>query len=210
MFHHHCSHGMTSLGHAVEPISDTAPFSLKSIDPHVFHHISGCIISDLSLYPTDLSTFLLICSCWLLMSAIAWLNRVWPCVIWAVICMITCGMLGPFACPAAGAGGVLGCCGCCCWAILVVLQVSWNSVQKSLWVVLEILFKVMQIPLDFPDFQERESQPPELNQLGINNCTVTAGYQNLMNGIFGLVNLMNTPWARAQFSAFSLVELEGN
>jgi len=59
--------------------------------------------------------------------------------------------------------------------------------------VLEILFKVMQIPLDFPDFQEHESQPPELNQLGINNCTVTAGYQNLMTGICGLVNLMNTP-----------------
>ena len=98
MLHHHCSHEMTSLGHAVEPISDTAPFSLKST--------------------TDLSTFLLICSCWLLMSAIAWLNRVWPCVIWAVICMITCDMLGPLACPAAGAGGVLGCCGCCCWATL--------------------------------------------------------------------------------------------
>ena len=76
MFLHHCSHEMTSLGHAVEPISDTAPFSLKSIDPHVFHHFSGCIISDLSLYPTDLSTSLLMCSCWLLMSAIAWLNRV--------------------------------------------------------------------------------------------------------------------------------------
>jgi hypothetical protein len=58
---------------------------------------------------------------------------------------------------------------------------------------LEILSKVMEIPLDLPGFQERESQPPELNQLGINNCTVTAGYQNLMNGRFGLVNLMNTP-----------------
>ena len=56
MLHHHCSHEMTSLGHAVEPISDTAPFSLKST--------------------TDLSTFLLMCSCWLLMSANAWLNRV--------------------------------------------------------------------------------------------------------------------------------------
>jgi hypothetical protein len=42
-----------------------------------------------------------------------------------------------------------------------------------------------------------EVSAPELNQLGVDTYTFTAGYQNLssatMNREFGLLNLMNTP-----------------
>ena len=113
--------------------------------------------SDLSLYSTDLSTFLLIWSCWLIASVIAWFNCAWPWVNWAIICIIIWDMLGPLVCPCAGAGGVPGCWGgCCCWAIL---SRSSGALRPDSREPLEMRSKVMKVSLDFPDFQELECQP---------------------------------------------------
>ena len=48
---------------------------------------------------------------------------------------------------------------------LVILQVLGHLIQKSLRVVLQIHFKVVEVPLlKFPDFQELESNPFPVTQ----------------------------------------------
>ena len=42
---------------------------------------------------------------------------------------------------------------------LVVLQVLRDLVQKNPWILLEMHSQVMEVPLEFPDFQELECQP---------------------------------------------------
>ena len=47
---------------------------------------------------------------------------------------------------------------------LVILQVLGHLIQKSLRVVLKIHSKVVDVPLEFPDFQELESNPFPVTQ----------------------------------------------
>ena len=47
---------------------------------------------------------------------------------------------------------------------LVILQVLGHLIQKSLKVVLKILTQVVVVPLDFPEFQELESNPFPVTQ----------------------------------------------
>ena len=42
---------------------------------------------------------------------------------------------------------------------LVVLQVLRDLVQENPWILLEMHSQVMEVPLEFPDFQELECQP---------------------------------------------------
>ena len=42
---------------------------------------------------------------------------------------------------------------------LVVLQVLRDLVQENPWILLEMHSQIMEVPLDFPDFQELECQP---------------------------------------------------
>ena len=42
---------------------------------------------------------------------------------------------------------------------LVVLQVLRDLIQENPWILLEMHSQVMEVPLEFPDFQELECQP---------------------------------------------------
>ena len=42
---------------------------------------------------------------------------------------------------------------------LIVLQVLRDLVQENPWILLEMHSQVMEVPLEFPDFQELECQP---------------------------------------------------
>ena len=163
--------------------------------------------SDLSLYWTDLSTFLLICSCWFIASVIAWFSCAWPWVSWAIICITIWDMLGPLVCPCAGAGGVPGCWGgCCCWAILSRSSGALRPDSREPLGTFGDALQGYESIFGFSWFSGawastfsswHEVSAPELNQLGVDTYTFTAGYQNLssatMNREFGLLNLMNTP-----------------
>ena len=169
-----------------------------------------------SLYSTDLSTFLLIWSCWFIASVIAWLNCAWPWVNWAIICITIWDMLGPLPCACWGAGGVPGWWGgCCCWAILSRSSGALRPDSRE--------------PLDtvgdaLPDYGStfgfswfsgawvstfsswHEVSAPEQRQLGVDTYTFTAGYQNLSSAYHEQRNwaLKSDEHSWALFSTFSL------
>ena len=56
------------------------------------------------------------------------------------------------------------CCGCCCCTILSDCSGSWTPDSEEPRIVLQVEPKVVEVPLEFPDFLELVSNPFPVTQ----------------------------------------------